>query len=69
MECATWGQTLSLGLLYKKISSFQRERLTSSKRKSLSANCVQTLVPLTGVEPVRNFFREILSLLCLPIPP
>lgn len=27
------------------------------------------VVPLTGVEPVRNFFREILSLLCLPIPP
>ena len=27
------------------------------------------MVALTGVEPVRSFPRQILSLLCLPIPP
>ena len=26
------------------------------------------MVPLTGLEPVRNCFRQILSLLCLPVP-
>ena len=29
----------------------------------------RVLVPLTGVEPVRYFYRGILSPLCLPIPP
>lgn len=27
------------------------------------------LVPGTGIEPVRHYWREILSLLCLPISP
>ena len=27
------------------------------------------MVPETGIEPVRYFYREILSLLCLPISP
>ena len=27
------------------------------------------LVPVTGLEPVQYRYREILSLLCLPIPP
>lgn len=27
------------------------------------------MVPETGIEPVRHFWREILSLLCLPISP
>ena len=27
------------------------------------------VVPVTGLEPVQYCYREILSLLCLPIPP
>ncbi len=27
------------------------------------------MVPVTGLEPVQYRYREILSLLCLPIPP
>ncbi len=41
------------------------DKKTPAVRESPTAG----VVPLTGVEPVRNFFREILSLLCLPIPP
>lgn len=32
-------------------------------------NVLRLLVPGTGIEPVRPFDREILSLLCLPISP
>ena len=42
-----------------------------SKTKAPNATCASrlSLVPLTGVEPVRCLHRGILSPLCLPIPP
>ena len=52
--------------------SLERRPQFLDKRKDLECDLAPgpcLVVPLTGVEPVRNFFRGILSPLCLPIPP
>ena len=43
--------------------------VVDTKQARHTGVCRACLVPLTGVEPVRYFYRGILSPLCLPIPP
>ena len=49
--------------LNQRPSGYEPDELPTAPPRDIS------LVPLTGLEPVRYFYRRILSPLCLPIPP
>ena len=52
-----------------KLNRFFTAGRGNKKKPRHALACRGFLVPLTGVEPVRYFYRGILSPLCLPIPP
>ena len=48
---------------------YEPDKLPTALRRDIYIRHLKSMVPVTGLEPVRYCYRGILSPLCLPIPP